>query len=145
MAFPDPKPGLVIRYSYLWRREHVAGQEEGEKDRPCAIVAAIRTEQGDTRVLVLPITHSTPESGSVAIEIPKPIKANLGLDELRSWIVVSEYNEFVWPGPDLRPVSGSADGSIVYGFLTPGLFETVRKVLLEHIRSGRAKAVRRTE
>jgi len=28
----------VISYSYLWRHESEAGQTEGVKDRPCAIV-----------------------------------------------------------------------------------------------------------
>ena len=37
---PLPVPGLVIRYSYLWHSEHLAGREEGTKDRPCAIIAA---------------------------------------------------------------------------------------------------------
>ena len=56
-ALPEPIPGLIIRYSYLWHREHLEGRDEGQKDRPCAIVAALRTdENGDIRVLVLPIT-----------------------------------------------------------------------------------------
>ncbi|MGH8294414.1 MAG: hypothetical protein ACRETZ_02760 [Steroidobacteraceae bacterium] len=41
MSFPDPRPGLVIRYAYLWKREHDAGREEGSKGRPCAIVLSI--------------------------------------------------------------------------------------------------------
>jgi sugar phosphate permease len=41
VALPEPIPGLVIRYSYLWHSEYVRGREEGQKDRPCAIVAAI--------------------------------------------------------------------------------------------------------
>ena len=55
-----PVPGLVIRYAYLWHREHLVGQEEGQKDRPCAIVAALRPAEdaGKTRALVLPVTHS---------------------------------------------------------------------------------------
>jgi len=44
VPLPEPVPGLVIRYSYLWYAEHVLGREEGQKDRPCAIVAAIRTD-----------------------------------------------------------------------------------------------------
>ena len=28
MSFPDPHPGLVIRYAYLWKREHDEGREE---------------------------------------------------------------------------------------------------------------------
>jgi hypothetical protein len=27
MALPDPQPGLVISYSYLWRHEHRAGRD----------------------------------------------------------------------------------------------------------------------
>lgn len=59
MPLPAPVPGLVIRYGYLWHSEHQAGSEEG-KDRPCAIVAALRPadDPGEIRVLVLPITHS---------------------------------------------------------------------------------------
>ena len=74
-AFPAPVPGLVIRYGYLWYGEHRQGREEGQQDRPCAIVASIRAdENGETRVLVLPVTHSPPEHASLPIEIPAPVK-----------------------------------------------------------------------
>jgi hypothetical protein len=42
VRLPEPEPGLVIRYSNLWLREHREGREEGTKDRPCAIVLASR-------------------------------------------------------------------------------------------------------
>ena len=29
MSFPEPKPGLVIRYSCLWEREALSGRDEG--------------------------------------------------------------------------------------------------------------------
>jgi len=32
VSFPEPYVGLVIRYSYLWKREFDAGREEGTKD-----------------------------------------------------------------------------------------------------------------
>lgn len=105
MTLPSPQPGLVIRYSYLWVDEYEQGREEGVKDRPCAVVAAIRIDRdGKTRVLVVPITHSPPV-GSEAIEIPPAIKARLMLDAERSWIILSEANEFFWPGPDVPPVA----------------------------------------
>ncbi|HLZ84701.1 MAG TPA: growth inhibitor PemK, partial [Caulobacteraceae bacterium] len=108
MAFPQPLPGLVIRYSYLWHSEHLEGHEEGQKDRPCAIIASIRVDAaGDTRVLVLPVTHTAPTHAGVAVEIPTAVKRRLGLDSARSWIVLSEWNEFIWPGPDLRPMQGA--------------------------------------
>jgi hypothetical protein len=78
IALPKPEPGLVIRYSYLWHDEHRQGREEGVKDRPCAIVAAIlSTEDGTTRVLVLPITHSMPTDIHLAVEIPEDVKKRL--------------------------------------------------------------------
>ena len=56
MSWPVPRPGLVIRYAYLWRREARAGREEGSKDRPCAVVLAHKDQEGETRVYVLPVT-----------------------------------------------------------------------------------------
>lgn len=85
MSLPTPVPGLIIRYSYLWYREHLEGRDEGQKDRPCAIVAALRKdENGEMRVLVLPITHSPPDHISLAIEIPAATKKRLQLDDARS-------------------------------------------------------------
>jgi hypothetical protein len=87
LPFPKPLPAQVIRYSYLWNRDHVAGQDEGVKDRPCAVVLLVKDEDGDDVVTVLPITHSPP-SGSdagLAIELPVDTKRRLGLDDGRSW------------------------------------------------------------
>lgn len=145
MAFPKPFPGLVIRYSYLWHTESVAGREEGQKDRPCAIIAAIRDEDGETRVLTLPVTHTPPEHQGFAVEIPAKVKARLGLDGARSWVVVSEWNEFTWPGPDVRPAPGSDEGSIAYGVLPPGLFGAIREQFMALMDARRARRVRRTE
>lgn len=127
MPLPEPVPGLIIRYSYLWYREHLEGREEGQKDRPCAIVASIRKDQaGDTRVLVLPITHTPPDHASLAVEIPPRVKERLKLDDARSWVVLSEWNEFVWPGPDLRRLPSGDESSVAYGMLPPSLFATIR-------------------
>src|SRR5271157_462561 len=40
------------------------------------------------------------------VEIPGVTKSRLGLDDGRSWIVVSEANRFCWPGVDLQPIPG---------------------------------------
>jgi hypothetical protein len=103
MAIPSPEPGLVLNYAYLWHDEYRAGQEEGLKDRPSVVVSCMTRESDDaTIVTVLPITHSAPLDPKSAIEIPTPVKKHLGLDDARSWIVVAEGNEFLWPGYDLR-------------------------------------------
>jgi hypothetical protein len=146
LALPQPVPGLVIRYSYLWLREHEEGAEEGIKDRPCAIVAAVATgNDGKQIALVLPITHSPPVRKESALELPQPTKFRLGLDSERSWIVIDEWNEFVWPGPDLRRVPGDDEGSVAYGILPPDYFAAVRDRFLHLRKSGQARPVLRTE
>ena len=101
VGFPNPGPGLVVAYSYLWSSEAKRGQVEGRKDRPCAIVLALtdpaRSERRP-RVIVVPITHIRPRDPTVAVEIPARVKAHLGLDGEQSWIMVDEFNVFVWPG-----------------------------------------------
>ena len=88
MALPEPAPGLVLRYSYLWRRERDEGRHEGRKDRPCAIVVALRrADAAGTRVLVLPVTHDAPHDPDTAVELPPRVKRRLGLDDARSWVV----------------------------------------------------------
>jgi hypothetical protein len=81
LALPDPHPGLVISYSYLWASEHRSGREEGLKDRPCAIVLARQTVAGQTWVAVVPVTHAQPADPQAAVEIPPQIKVHLGFDE----------------------------------------------------------------
>jgi hypothetical protein len=109
------------------------------------IIAAIRTEEnGDTRALVLPITHSPPDHASLAVEIPEIIKKRLQLDDARSWIVLSEWNEFVWPGPDLRRLPDADDASVAYGVLPPGFFATVRDRFIALVNARTSVQVRRT-
>ncbi len=53
-------------------------------------------------------------------------KARLGLDEARSWIVLTESNRFTWPGLDLRAVDSETG---YYGAL-PALFAEVKRRLV---------------
>lgn len=114
----------MISCAYLWRSEYEHGREEGAKDRPCVIILAVEEQAGETVVTVAPITHTWPASADAAVEIPATTKQRLGLDQSRSWVVVSEGNRFVWPGPDLRPI---AAGRFDYGFFPPGLFRQLRE------------------
>jgi hypothetical protein len=145
VSFPEPYAGLVIRYAYLWKREFDTGRDEGTKDRPCAIVMAVIDESGDKEVLVLPITHSPPANPTDAIEIPTVIKNRLGLDSERSWILITEANEFIWPGPDLRPIPGRDASTIAYGPLPPRFFTYVRDKFLERDRREKSQRVKRSE
>lgn len=145
MTLPTPEPGLVISYSYLWAREHSKGSEEGRKTRPCAIVAARQVIEGREIVTVVPVTHVPPTDPADAVEIPPALKAHLGLDEARSWIVVTETNDFIWPGPDLRPIPGSKPSRFAYGTLPVRFFAHVRdRILHAHLRR-RLNRVQRSE
>jgi hypothetical protein len=124
MGIPAPEPGLVISYAYLWNYEAQDGQEEGRKHRPCVIVLTLqRQPDSEAIVTVLPITHRPPQESSAAVEIPHPIKQHLGLDDARSWVVVSEGDQFVWPGYDLRKIRGG--DRYDYGFLPPRFFNAI--------------------
>jgi len=145
VSWPEPLPGLVIRYSYLWRREAEAGHDEGVKDRRCAIVVAVKTEAGETIVYALPVTHTAPRVADDALELPQATRARLGLDSERSWIVMTEANIFAWPGPDLRFVQGQGPESIAYGMLPPKLMAVVKARFIERVRARRSGMVKRTE
>lgn len=135
MAFPVPVPGLVIRYSYLWASEHARGQEEGVKDRPCAVVLATASEAGEQVVTVLPISHTPPSDPRLAVEIPAVVKHRLKLDDERSWVVLAEANRFIWPG-DAQ--------STAYGPLPYALFEEIRLKFIAALKGQAVSAVPRT-
>ena len=139
----EPKVGWVFRYSYLWHWQHLEGREEGDKDRPVLVLAIVTTlEDGTPMVRVLPITHSPPSDLKEVVEIPATTKRRLGLDVERSWIVLTESNRFVWPGPDIRPTENESG---YYGPLPPALFDEVRRRFVELARNQRHKPIVRGE
>jgi hypothetical protein len=142
MPIPAPEPGLVISYSYLWHHEHGAGREEGRKDRPSVVVLAVeRPASNAPVVVVLPITHAPPADAASAVEIPTVVRSHLGLDGERSWIVVAEGNEFVWPGYDLRKIRRS--DRYDYGFLPPRFFSQVVEAFINWHRARKTRLTSR--
>ncbi len=103
-------------YSYLAPRQWASLPTT--KDRPCVVVVAVTRDDGDTEVTVAPVTHRPPRVPGEGVEIPAATKMRLGLDEGRSWIIVTEINRFHWPGVDLLPVPGR--GGYDHGVLPPG-------------------------
>lgn len=104
-----------------------------------AIIAQL--DDGTPAVRVLPITHSAPKNPHDEIEVPPATKRRLGLDDERSWIVLTESNWFVWPGPDMRAV----DGETGYGHLPPALFAEVKRRFVELAKAQRHRATARSE
>jgi hypothetical protein len=94
-------------------------------------------EEGEKLVMVLPVTHAPPSDPALAVEILAATKRRLGLDEARSWVVLTEANRFRWPGPDLRPAVPGDSATVAYGPLPYALFEEIRQKFIATVRAAR--------
>ena len=110
--------------------------------RPTCLVAASDDRARPRFVVLLPITHSPPDAGTVAIEIPARVRAAIGLDDAPSWVVVSEHNVDEWPNAGVAPLPGKP-GEFAYGFIPPGLFGQIKARFLDLARQRATKPVRR--
>jgi hypothetical protein len=73
LPLPEPRPGLVFRYDYLWSREAAAGRDQG-KERPGCLVAALDSSISPRFVVILPFTHTLADKGTVGVEIPAKVR-----------------------------------------------------------------------
>jgi hypothetical protein len=141
-----PERGSVIRYAYLWADQKARGQEEGEKDRPALVLAvSVKAVDGRTEVLVLAITHRPPAGPADSVAVPQEVKRRIGLDDAPAWIVTTEANAFVWPGPDIRPVPGRTPATLVYGHVPDRLLRRVARSYLANRDKQRRRLVPRSE
>ena len=138
MKLPLPRPGLVIRYGFLWSHEAQAGAEESAKDRPCAIVVAAPRQQGtEIGVIVAPITREPPDDPSASLEVPAAVCRQLGLKGDRQWLRFDELNRFTWPGFELRVIPGK--NRVDYGMLPRDLFEKLKSGILQRQQARRSR------
>lgn len=143
MKIPQPRVGLVIRYSFLWSHEARDGAAEGQKDRPAAIVVATqKDEYSDIRVIVAPITHAPPPDPAASIELPAQVIRSLGLDGERQWLRIDELNRFSWPGFDIRPVPHRPD-TCEYGMLPELLFKQLKASIIARQKTRQVRALER--
>jgi hypothetical protein len=70
------------------------------------VVVARTARESEVELLVAPVTHSPPERPGDGVEMPASVRRHLGLDKERSWIILTELNRFIWPGPDVRIAPG---------------------------------------
>ena len=143
MKKPEPEVGLVIRYDFLWSHERENGFDNGVKDRPCVVVTAIvRKADGATEVLLAPITHSPPEDGASAIEVPTKVGKHLGLDEERSYIIADETNSVAWDDAGIVPAEPGKRWA--YGRVPKALSDQLRASMIDLISKKRLKTGRRS-
>lgn len=125
--------GGVYRFSYLWHREHITGEESGRKSRPACIV--FKTRAG--KLFIVAITTREPLAGQDHLAVPPSELAAAGLMS-RSWIILDEFNSafenHAYDFDSLDPI----------GRFSEPFLRTVQERLLALVRSGRARAVHRS-
>ncbi|MEO6433896.1 MAG: hypothetical protein ABIO29_07970 [Sphingomicrobium sp.] len=105
------------------------------------MIVAQRRIGDHLQLLVSPITHRQPPAGE-GVRLPLRVKQHLDLDAEPSWIVTTEINQFVWPGPDVRIVEGR--GTPVYGAIPAALFEQVRQQIGDNVEKYRTRITPRS-
>jgi hypothetical protein len=140
----EPKPGLVVRYDFLWREEQRAGVESG-KDRPCAIILmSAERADGSKDVLLCAITHSPPGRNEGAVEVPSAVSRHLGLDDEQSWIKTDQVNRLTWEkGRIPYGISQARKGEWAFGMIPQGLGKQVFEQVRERARSRTLQTVER--
>ncbi len=121
MAFPKPRPGLVIGYDFLFREQADAGRENASKPHPAAIIL-IALQDVQIRVSLVAISHAPPSPKDAAFRLKlTPAECReMGLDAHDHWINLRDINAFDWPGYDL--VRSAPGGTFVYGAMSKGTF-----------------------
>jgi mRNA-degrading endonuclease toxin of MazEF toxin-antitoxin module len=142
----EPKPGLVVRYDYLWKEEQQIGIEDG-KHRPCAIVMTFAERPDGTRdVLLCAITHSPPGGNETCVEIPPAVAKHLGLDHEQSWIKTDQVNRLTWKKDRIpHGIVQARNGEWSFGMIPHRLGEQVFEQVREKARSRTIKTVDRHE
>lgn len=88
-----PHAGYVLRYPYLWARQAGQGETEGRKSRPCAVILALRSANGQIELRLCAITTQPPQKGTHAVEVPEIERRRAGLDgSVALWVIVDEHN-----------------------------------------------------
>ena len=72
-------------------------------------------------------------------------RSKRSLDGQQSWIVITEVNSFVWPGPDLSAIPGTSPTRFDYCVLPPGFFRKVRDDLVARVKARRVQIVPRSQ
>ncbi|MEK7754237.1 MAG: hypothetical protein AAB654_20095 [Acidobacteriota bacterium] len=106
MSFEDVQTGCVIRYPYLWHREHERGEAGGRKPRPTAVGVRLVRKEGSDALILFPLTTTEPTADREAVEVPLIEKLRAGLDrDARVWLILDEYNyDLVGESYYLEPV-----------------------------------------
>ena len=131
------KPGTVIHYPYLWKRESEKGENSGRKDRPACLAIAVPIK-GLTYIYLLAITGQPPTADQTALEIPELELRRIGLkSHKRGWIIVSEHNR------DIAERSYYFDPSVApLGIFSEAFLLKIQRAALPYFKSTAARVAR---
>lgn len=134
----SPRLGDVWRYPYLWKREHISGNTEGVKNRPCALALLKRSENGLSQIMLVPITTKPQDKNPYAVEVPEIEKKRAGLDiTLRLWVVTQEYNV------DIVERSYYFEPHAQLGSFSSSFVKRVQANMIEAVKARKAASVSR--
>jgi hypothetical protein len=128
--------GSVIRYAYLWAREHGRGEETGRKSRPTCVMLITRSRDGREIPLFFPITSRDPVAGAHAVEIPE-IEARRVRLYTPAWVIVDEFNT-----DDIK-TSFAIEDRQPLGVFSRAFMARVAAAASAAIRAGHSRAVPR--
>jgi hypothetical protein len=137
-----PETGLVIRYHFLWTREHDRGEEHGRKSRPVCVVVPLSGTGAD--VVLFPLTTRAPGPGRLAVQVPETERRRLRLRGSEpTWLLLDEGNRDVLPGSvHIEPVANNPP-VWSYGVFSHAFMRVVLRTLAEALRGRRMRVVRR--
>ena len=84
--------GDIIKYSYVWHREHLRGEVSGRKARPACVMLIVVGTGRKQRALLFPITSQPPGSDTVALAVPETEARRAKLYQ-PAWVILDEHNQ----------------------------------------------------
>ena len=134
-----PALGDVFAYPFVWRHEADEGETEGRKPRPSVLAILRQRSDGQTEVLLVPITSSAAYGRKTfAVEVPEIEKRRAGLDtSVAMWVICDEFNL------DLPERSFYFDAGNRIGAFSSPFIKKVQAAMIEAIKLRKAKRVSR--
>lgn len=135
-----PKAGDVLRYPYLWARQAGAGETEGRKLRPCAVVLATTNQTGRTFLRLCAVTTQQPRQDTLAIIVPDTEKRRAGLDvDIPLWVIIDEHNV------DVFELSYYIEPQSRMGVFSTAFTKELQRQMILALQSRVAKSVKRSD
>jgi DNA invertase Pin-like site-specific DNA recombinase len=141
----EPKPGLVVRYDFLWKEEQRAGIEDG-KDRPCAIVLTSAEKADGSKDVHAGLADALARcaAGDVLVvwKLDRLGRSLLDLVVLVEALQARGAGLKILTGQGAQLDTTKPDGRMIFGILAI-MAQFERELIAERTKAGLASAKRR--